>query len=147
MFGVARCEHFTGRCIFEDPLARLVASAPEIRRGSDPVVVHVDAQRGRRRVLREQTRFARHLRERHARPTELLRNGHLEIASGFQLVEILQAECVVAIVAGRPLAAPVKKRLGQYGTGSRGHESLLSDIDAPPEIRQDNNHVHYFSRQ
>jgi len=22
----------------------------------------------------------------------------------------------------------------------------LSDIDAPPEIRQDNNHVHYFSR-
>src|SRR5205814_3924327 len=114
-------------------------SAPEIRRVTDPVVVHVDAQRGRRRVLREQTRFARHLRERHARPTELLRNGHLEIASGFQLVEILQAECVVAIVAGRPLAAPLQKTWGKYGPGSPDLKSFLRNMNAPPKIAKNNN--------
>ena len=82
MFGVARGEHFAGRCIFEDPLARLVASAPEVRRVADPVVMHVNAQRGRWRVLGEQTRFARNLRERHPQPAELLRDGHLEIPGG-----------------------------------------------------------------
>ena len=122
MFGVTRGEHFSSRSIFEDPLAGPVAPAPEIRRGTDPIVVHVNAERGGRRVLREQTRFARHLRERHALPAELLRDGHLEIPGGFQLVEVVQTKRVVAIAAGRALTAPVKKRLGQYGTGSRSHE-------------------------
>ena len=53
MFGMTRRKHFAGRRIFENPLARLVAPAPEIRRIADPVVVHIDTQRGRRRVLRE----------------------------------------------------------------------------------------------
>src|SRR5207247_1939892 len=116
---------------------------PKGRRGDDSIVVHVNAQRGGGRVLREQTRFARHLRERHALPAELLRNSHLEIPGGLQLVEILQTKCVIAIVFGRALAAPVKKRLGQYGTRSRSHEFSLEDadgasrIDARPNIRQD----------
>ena len=123
MFGVARCENFAGGCIFEDPFAGFVAPACEVGRGPDPVVVHVDAQRGRRRVLCEPACFARHLRERHAHPAELLRNGHLQIPGGLQFVEVLQAELVVAIVAWCTLTAPVKKSLGEYGTGSRGHES------------------------
>ena len=141
VFGVARCEHFTGRCIFEDPLARLVASAPEIRRGSDPVVVHVDAQRRRGRVLCEQARFARHLCERHALPAELLRYRHEEIAGGLQLVEVFPAKRVVAIVLRRPLAATVEKCLREHGPG-RGHRSLLGglqwagSIDVSPKVRQ-----------
>ena len=141
VLGMARREHLAGRGIAQDPLARLVARAPQVGRVADPVVVHVDAQRRRGRVLCEQARFARHLCERHALPAELLRYRHEEIAGGLQLVEVFPAKRVVAIVLRRPLAATVEKCLREHGPG-RGHRSLLGglqwagSIDVSPKVRQ-----------
>jgi len=68
-------------------------------------VVHVHAQRRGRRVAGEAARFARVLVQRVAETAEFLRQGELQIAGGLELVEILLAELVVAVVAGRPLPA------------------------------------------
>ena len=116
-------EHFAGRGLAQQPLVRLVAGAPRVGDEPDPVVVHVEAQRRRRRVLRQPPRLARGVGERQAEAAEFLREGHLQIARRLQLVEIFLTELIVAVVLRRALATPVEQRVGDNGPESNGHES------------------------
>ena len=93
-------EHFAGRRFTQDPLERFVAGAPRVGGVADPVVVHVQPERGCRRVLCEPPRLAADLDEVHAEAAEFLRHRHLQIARRFQLVEVFLEEAVVAVVSG-----------------------------------------------
>ena len=84
--------------------------APAVGRRADPVVVHVDAERGGRRVAGQPARFTRDVRQREAEAAEFLRHGHLQIAGRFQFVEVFLAELVVAIVARAHAAGSSRAR-------------------------------------
>jgi len=105
VLGVTGREDLTSGGITKDPLARRIAAAKQIGGDAHPVVVHVDAQRCRWRVHREAPRFARDLGEGEAGAAVLLRQRHLEVARGLELVEVLLAERVVPVVLGGPSAA------------------------------------------
>ena len=49
--GVAGGEDLAGRRLAQHPLQRLVTGAPQIGGDADPVDVHVDAERRRRRMI------------------------------------------------------------------------------------------------
>ena len=121
MLGVPRGEHLAGRRLLEDPLAGLVAAPPEVGRVAHPVVVHVDAERGGGRVERELARLEAHLLERQARPAELLRDRHEKVPRGLQLVEVLLAEAVLAVVERRPLAALREQGVREHGFRRNRH--------------------------
>ena len=106
--GMPGREHFALGRVSKNPFADLSPARQLIGGVADPVVVHVDAQRGRGRVLGQPPRLARDLGEREAVSAEFLRHGHLEIAGRLELVEIFLTEAIVAVVARRSLAALVQ---------------------------------------
>ncbi len=73
-----------------------------------PIEVHVDGQRRRRRVHRQPALLMAHLGQVLAMAAELGRDVDLGVAPLFQLVEILEEEAVLAVVAGRSLAAALQ---------------------------------------
>ena len=117
--GVAGGEDLAGGRFLEDPLERLVAGAPEVGGDADPVVVHVDAERGGRRVVGETPRFAGDLGQREAEAAELPRHGHPQVAGLAQLVEVLLEEPVVAVVAGGAGAERLEHGVGNHAGGMR----------------------------
>src|SRR5207237_10780266 len=84
----------------EEPFARVCARAPGTGPGAAPLVVHGVAERSRGSVARQPPRLARDFRERETDPAELPRDGHPQVASRLQFVEIFLAEAIVAVVAG-----------------------------------------------
>ncbi len=97
----------------QNPLHRFVAAAPRIGGVANPVVVHVQAERGCGRVLGQAARFTANLYERKPEAAELLRHRHLQVAGGFQLVEILLEESIPEVVYRRALTTFVEKCLSQ----------------------------------
>jgi hypothetical protein len=83
------------------PLERPIAGAPEVGGDACPVQVHVDGNRGCRRVVRQAPLFAAHLGQGQAPTAELVWNRHAQITRRAQLLEVLIEEAVVAIVAWR----------------------------------------------
>jgi hypothetical protein len=59
--------------------------------------------------------------ERVAEPAEVLRERHLQIPGGLQLVEIFLAELVVAIVSRGPLSTGLEKRIRKQCAGRHSH--------------------------
>jgi hypothetical protein len=112
---MARGEDLPGFGFLQQPLERAIAAAPEVGGVSDPVMVHVEADRGRRRELRQPAGLASDLDEVHPRPTELFRQGQVQVAGGAQLVEVFLEESIVTVIDRRALAAPLEERIGQNG--------------------------------
>ena len=80
---------------------------------ADPVVVHVEAEGGRRCELRQPAGLARDLDQIHAEAAELPGQRHLQVAGVTELVEVFLKEAIVPVVARRPLAASVQQGVGQ----------------------------------
>ena len=96
-------EHFAVAGFLEQPVDRLVAGPAEIGDQADPIVVHVDAQRCCRSVVGELAGLLSYLGQIHAVAAKLLRYGDQQVVALCQLVEILLAEAVLAVVFGSPL--------------------------------------------
>src|SRR6266542_3111820 len=122
---MSRGENFVRARVLEDEANRLVPSAPAVGRSADPVVVHVQAQRGRRRIAGEAPRFARVLVEGETEAAELLRQRQLQVAGGLELVKVFLAELVIAIVARRTRAASLEQRIRKNRAGHHSHRTLL----------------------
>jgi hypothetical protein len=67
---------------------------------------------------------------------ELARNGHLEIAGRLQLVEVFLAKAVVAIVAGRPLAAGLQEGLRDERSSRNRHRASVLTRERRATIEQ-----------
>jgi hypothetical protein len=76
---VAGCEDLTTCRLFEQPLQRRVATAPQVRRDAHPVEVHVDGEGGWSGVVGEPALLVNHLRERAAVAAKLHGNVEHEI--------------------------------------------------------------------
>src|SRR2546427_9802054 len=90
-------------------------------------MMHIYAERGGWRVSRKLARLSSHLRQVHAEAAQFARDRHQQIPGGLQLVEILLAETVLAIVERCTLATSVEERLGQHGFRRHSHHG-------PPSI-------------
>jgi len=75
--------------------------------------MHIDAERGRRRVVGEAPLLAADLGEIKAAPAEFFRHRHRQIAGAPEILEILVKEAVLAIVSAAPLGKPVQQLVGQ----------------------------------
>ena len=104
MLGMPGGKHFACGRLLEDPLDRFVATPPQVRSVADPVVVHVERERGRRRVHRELPCLASDFGQVHARARRSPRQRHPQIARRFQLVEVFLEKPILAIVFRRSLA-------------------------------------------
>src|SRR2546425_2910084 len=82
--------------------------------------MHVRGKGGGGRAVREPALFVAHLCQGHARPAQLLRDSHLEIAGGTQLLEILGEESVLSVVGRGPFPAAVDDLVGEAGGTLRG---------------------------
>jgi hypothetical protein len=111
--GMTGREDLAGGCAAEQPLERPIAGAPEVGGDACPVQVHVDGNRGCRRVVRQAPLFAAYLGQAEAPTAELVWNRHAQITRRAQLLEVLIEEPVVAIVAWRPLVAARQQILRQ----------------------------------
>ena len=77
--------------------------------GTGPVEVHVPRPGCRRRVLSQAALLLADLRQVHAQATQFFGHGSQQVAGFFQFIEILCAEHVVPVVAGRPFHAAFKQ--------------------------------------
>jgi hypothetical protein len=96
----------------------LVAGTPQIGRETNPVVVHIERQRGRRRVVGQLPRHPSDLSQGHAITAELFRSGHQQITSVTQFLEVLLKEAVLPVVLGRPLVTTLQEIRAQGEAGS-----------------------------
>jgi hypothetical protein len=106
-------EHLTGFSFLQEPLERPIAAAPQVGGVADPVGVHVETERRRRRKPRQPTRLAGDFDETHAQPAEFFRQRHVPVAGGAQLVEVFLEEAIVTVEDRRSIAASLQKGIGQ----------------------------------
>jgi hypothetical protein len=126
--GVPRGEDFAGSSLLQHPLQRLVAVPPKVGSHTRPVEMHVDAERGRRRVVAEAALLPADLGEIEAAPTEFLRHVDGQVARFLQLVEIFPEEPVLGRVA-----ASLGEAAGICGERT-GSASALAAIEVSAEL-------------
>jgi hypothetical protein len=106
-------EYFARHCLRQHPFERAVALPPQIGSDPDPVEVHVDAKRRRRRVIAETALRPANLRQIHAGATQFFRHRHRQITGVTQSFEVLVKEPVFTVVDGSPLGELVQQFVGQ----------------------------------
>ena len=124
-FRVTGGEDLSRGGFLENPLAGLVAAAPQICGEPDPVVVHVHGERRCRRVHRQASSHLGDVIQRESHAAELLRHGHLQVAGRLQLIEIFLEEFVLAIVGGCAGPKTFEHVFGQKTDGTISHECSL----------------------
>ena len=97
----------------QDPVAPGSAHPAYVGSQAHPVHVHVDAQGGGGRVVREPALQAVDLAEVQSGATHLCGQGRVEVPAGPELVEVLLEEAVLPVVDGRPLVESPEHLLGE----------------------------------
>src|SRR5262245_33456295 len=84
--------------LLQDPFHRFVARSPYIGSDTHPVVVHIEAERGCRCVLRQSPGFPADFIKFHAMAAKFLGYSHLQVTCGLELVEVLLAKTILPVV-------------------------------------------------
>lgn len=101
----------------EHPVAGRVAGSMEVGAEADEVVVHVHRDSGRRSDVGDTTLKTVDLGERQSETAELDGQGRQEVAAVAQLLEVVDEELVVAVVAGGPLVEALQHLVGEEADG------------------------------
>ena len=105
---MSRGEDFSLRRCLQHPLGGHVAATPYIGGEAGPVKMHVHHQGGRSRMISKAALLLADLRQVQAQSAQFLGHCGQEVTGCFKFFEVLIAETVVPVVAGRPLHAALE---------------------------------------
>src|SRR5215471_2545913 len=99
--------------LLQHSFERSVALVPQIGDQTDPIEVHVDAERRRRSIISETALLAADFGKIETGTPQFFRDGHRQIAGIPQILEILVEEPVLAVVTAASLGELAQRLVGQ----------------------------------